>query len=149
MRKVLVIDPHKQEIRRAVVNGAQDIHNIIDNWFDVVTFGDKPFHVYVDDEGLFVTDQKYFMVDGYPQPLAGVAVACGAVDAEGDDTDLDMSPEALGAYIRFLSDEEATRWFDDNADRPASSVTTFEASGPRTEVMATYGQFRPTRSDDK
>lgn len=68
--------------------------------FDIVftELGD----VYVDDEGLFVPDQKFFMIEGC-QPLAGRGLVFGRVDDEGDTTPATVSIEELEQKVKFLN----------------------------------------------
>lgn len=64
------------------------------------------FDLFVDDEGLFKADQKFFMVDGFPQPLAGYALVV-AVDENCDTIAPDLLLEELEARVLFI---EAIEW---------------------------------------
>ena len=48
--------------------------------------------LYVDDEGLYAENQRFFTWDGYPKPLAGRGLILGT-DEEGESIDTDMEPE--------------------------------------------------------
>lgn len=59
--------------------------------------------LFVDDEGLFVEDQRYFTIRGYNQPLAGKGLVLGT-DAEGDSIEPDMDLATAQGLVRFLSE---------------------------------------------
>ena len=68
--------------------------------FDIVftELGD----VYIDDEGLFVPNQSFFMIEGCP-PLGGKGLVFGRVDDEGDVTPATVSIEELEQKVKFLN----------------------------------------------
>ena len=56
--------------------------------------------IFVDDEGLFKDDQRFFMLRGYHEPLAGRGLVLGA-NAEGDTTSPKITMEKLTELISF------------------------------------------------
>lgn len=58
-------------------------------------FNDASDVVYVDDEGLLKGPTDFFLIEGYPQPLAGKGVVVGT-DAEGND----ISPTVSEGWLR-------------------------------------------------
>jgi len=56
--------------------------------------------IFVDDEGLFKDDQRFFMFRGYREPLAGRGLVLGA-NAEGDTTSPKITMEKLTELISF------------------------------------------------
>lgn len=68
------------------------------------------YDLFVDDEGLLkpASEQRYFIVEGYPQPLAGMALAVGC-DDEGNTIPPDITLEELEAQVLFV---EAIIWED-------------------------------------
>lgn len=68
--------------------------------FDVVRFGDDGDVIYVDDEGLMKGPTDFFLIEGYPQPIAGKGLVLGT-DAEGDDIEPKVSEEWLRENLDF------------------------------------------------
>tara|TARA_R100000541_G_scaffold57924_1_gene68451 strand:+ start:276 stop:632 length:357 start_codon:yes stop_codon:yes gene_type:complete len=56
--------------------------------------------IYVDDEGLYKDDQRFFTFKGYHEPLAGRGLVLGA-NAEGDTTSPKITMEKLTELISF------------------------------------------------
>ena len=61
--------------------------------------------VYVDDEGLFC-NEHFFMVDGYPTPLAGLGLVVG-MDGEGGDAAPKSTLDEIKSKIKFLTRTQA------------------------------------------
>lgn len=57
--------------------------------------------VYVDDEGLFKKPERFFLLPGNPQPLAGKGLVVGA-DDEGESTSVKTKLETLQDGVFFL-----------------------------------------------
>jgi hypothetical protein len=66
--------------------------------------------IFLDDEGLYVKDQAYFLVAGYAQPLAGKGILLGT-DAEG---------ETVGAYMEFDEFKKMVSFIDVELDHMES-----------------------------
>lgn len=62
--------------------------------------------LFLDDEGLFVEGQTFFILEGYPQPLAGKALVMGT-DEEGESMDAPVS-------LALLKTPNLIRWCDRN-----------------------------------
>jgi len=58
---------------------------------------------FVDDEGLYVEDQTFWIHRNYPPPLAGKALVLGC-DEKGDSVAPKTSFETLSNDIRFIGD---------------------------------------------
>lgn len=72
--------------------------------FDVVEFnGDTGDSVFVDDEGLFVDNPKFFSIGDYPGMLAGKGLVLGGPDDEGKTTPPKIRFEELIQIVRFHS----------------------------------------------
>ena len=84
--QAILIDPFKQEIHPVEYSGDYtEIQKLLGcKWFTCAyppnLNGDV---IYVDDEGLYVEDQRFFMIEGYPHPLAGYGLLLGT-DDEGE-----------------------------------------------------------------
>lgn len=59
---------------------------------DAVHFNGTNHDVWVDDEGLFVNEQKFFMLSDFPNPLPGRGIVLGH-DASGNTIDCALSLE--------------------------------------------------------
>ena len=71
------------------------------------------YDLFVDDEGLFKPDQKFFAVFDYPhQPLAGMALAVGT-DEEGCTVPANITLEELDARVLWI---DGIEWEDDNVE---------------------------------
>ena len=109
MTKYLLIDPFRREVKEVPHDGSLDsLYELLH--CDLVTVAHcGEFDLFVDDEGMFKADQRFFMVDGFPQPLAGYALAV-AVDEDGDTIAPDLLPEELEARVLFI---DAIVWEDE------------------------------------
>ena len=84
MFKAFLIDPVAQAITEVEFNGDyREIYKLIDaSLFTTVAITEDDA-IFVDDEGLLQDGQRFFMVEGYPQPLAGHGLVLGC-DDEGE-----------------------------------------------------------------
>ena len=71
--------------------------------FDVVRLYQNQDAAFVDDEGLYVEEQAFWIHRNYPQPLAGKALILGC-DDEGDSIAPKTSFETLTNDIQFIGD---------------------------------------------
>ena len=105
--KSFLIDPFNQKIEVAIYSGDyKDISKIIEadsGLFDVVRLYANQDVAFVDDEGLYVEDQKFWIHKNYPTPLAGKALVLGT-DDEGDSISPATSIEQLKDDIKFIGD---------------------------------------------
>lgn len=85
--KAYLIDPFEQTITEVEHDGKlETIYALIqcgDSGFDLVHFGTNRDGIFVDDEGLYKKDQRYFVLEGFPSPLAGRGLVTGC-DDEGE-----------------------------------------------------------------
>lgn len=105
--KSFLIDPFNQKIEVAIYSGDyKDISKIIEadsGLFDVVRLYANQDVAFVDDEGLYVENQKFWIHKNYPTPLAGKALVLGT-DDEGDSISPATSIEQLKDDIKFIGD---------------------------------------------
>lgn len=86
--KALLINATDKTVTPVEYNG--DYRTIYDHigceLFDVVyaEVGGHKVSIFVDDEGLLNAPQAFFLLPGWPQPLAGNALVLGDVDEEGE-----------------------------------------------------------------
>lgn len=101
------INPFSQKITTVDYDGDyQSISRMIDasrGYFDVVRLYQNQDAAFVDDEGLYVEDQQFWIHRNYPQPLAGKALVLGCND-EGDSIEPQTSFETLTNDIQFIGD---------------------------------------------
>ena len=101
--KAYLIDPFEKSITEVDYSGNyQDLSAICGyDTFAVATFNDEGDGVFVDDEGLFKPDQKFFIIGSYPQPLAGRGLVLG-VDGEGASVSPTVDRSWLDGHVRFV-----------------------------------------------
>jgi hypothetical protein len=105
--QVYLIDPFAKTVTETSIDrriGLKDIYRLMDcRLIDAVRFRDTSDVIYVDDEGLYADDQRFFKVDGVPQPLAGKALYVGTTD-DGDDCAPTRTLEQVEFMIEFMPD---------------------------------------------
>ena len=91
MMLAILIDPFHETIEMVDYSGDwQDISALIGcDLFTTINLGDSDT-LYVDDEGLYVKNQRFFNLEGYPQPLAGRGLVLGYTP-DGDSTDSSLT----------------------------------------------------------
>lgn len=65
--------------------------------------------LYCDDEGLLKNPEHFFLLDSYPQPIAGNGLILGC-DDEGDSADVSMSLIELSSRVTFMDINDAYNW---------------------------------------
>ncbi len=99
--QVYLIDPFAKTVTETSIDrriGLKDIYRLMDcRLIDAVRFRDTSDVIYVDDEGLYADDQRFFKVDGVPQPLAGKALYVGTTD-DGED----CAPTRTVKHVEFM-----------------------------------------------
>ena len=91
MMLAILIDPFHETIEMVDYSGDwEDISALIGcSLFTTIDLGDSDT-LYVDDEGLYVKNQRFFNLKGYPQPLAGRGLVLGYT-LDGDSTDSSLT----------------------------------------------------------
>lgn len=110
--QAILIDPFTETIEAVDYSGDyKDIYALLGCALFTTVYTEMADTIYVDDEGLYVEDQRYFKLKGYPQPLAGRGLVLGSTD-DGDSTDcvsslqdiqdiVEWCPEGLTVEPRF------------------------------------------------
>lgn len=102
--KAYLIDPFARTITEVGTTGKlQSIYDLTHT--DTITtvglgHGRTQDVIYLDDEGLYVEDQRFFMLEGYGQPLAGRGLVLGT-DQEGDSTSPSLSLSQVKGLITW------------------------------------------------
>lgn len=110
-----LIDPEMGQITTVDYNGDyKEISKIIkapSGLFCVVPlYDDDRVDVFLDDEGLYVENQYFWMHRNYPQPLAGFGLVLG-LDSEGDSVSPDVQLIDLNFDVRFIGDRATMQLF--------------------------------------
>lgn len=100
--KAFLIDPSAQTITAVEYDGNyKSITKMIEaQMFTTVQINEEEDTIYLDDEGLFVEGQSFFMIAGYPEPLAGKGLVLGT-DAEGDSDEPVITFDSLLDCVQF------------------------------------------------
>ena len=101
MMQEIMIDPYTETIEVVDYSGDwRDIKTLLGcELFTTVYISDEDSS-YVDHEGLYVEDQKFFKLQGYPQPMAGRGLVIGT-DEEGNSTDCVSTLEQIQDMVEF------------------------------------------------
>ena len=101
------INPFSQKVTTVDYDGNyESIGRMVDasrGYFDVVRLYQNQDAAFVDDEGLYVDGQAFWIHRNYPQPLAGKALVLGC-DDKGDSIEPQTSFETLTNDIPFIGD---------------------------------------------
>ncbi len=98
--RVIKIDPHKRaitEIDLPEKGNLEAYQNMVGGNIEAAYIEPEGI-VYVHDEGLYVQNQRYFLLKTMPQPLAGVGVVVGT-DGEGNDAASPLTVEQIESMV--------------------------------------------------
>jgi hypothetical protein len=101
--RAILIDPVAKTVTALDFEGDfRAIQKAIDvDCFTIIRpFPDNDDTLYLDDEGLFKDNQSFFLLDCYPQPLAGKGLILGT-DGD-DDTDCASTVEKVKARLTWV-----------------------------------------------
>lgn len=103
MRGIL-IDPSLKSVREvSFTENLQSIYDLLGcEVFDMVSI-DNEHDMFIDDEGLFRDEQKFFSL--YGAHFAGKALVC-ASNAEGETIGIDTPVETIAKKVTFLEEYE-------------------------------------------
>lgn len=100
--KAFLIDPKTKTIQEVEYDG--DYRHIYElgefGCFEVVYFNTAGDSVFVDEEGMFKEDRHFFIIEGYPQPLAGKGVVLGC-DEDGETVAPTVTLDWLLDHVHF------------------------------------------------
>lgn len=106
MMRAILIDPFTQTIEEVDYSGDyKDIYGLIecDLFTTVYLPNTSDDTLFVDDEGLYVENQRFFKIDGFEQPLAGRGLLLGT-DEEGESIDCMSTVEEVKAIVSWEKD---------------------------------------------
>jgi len=101
--RAILIDPFTQTIEEVDYSGDyKDIYGLIqcDLFTTVYLPNTSDDTLFVDDEGLYVENQRFFKIDGFEQPLAGRGLMLGT-DEEGESVDCMSTVEEVKAIVTW------------------------------------------------
>ena len=102
--KAYLIDPFAQTITEVEYSGDyKQIYSLIDaDLFTTATFNEHGDTVFVDDEGLINgKPQEFFLVRGYPTPLAGKGLILGT-DEDGESVEPSITLDQCRALVDWI-----------------------------------------------
>jgi hypothetical protein len=120
--QAILIDPFAQEIVQVDYSGDwKDIKKFLQcDLFTTVYMPDTTDSIFVDDEGLYVENQRYFKFASYPQPLAGMGLVLGC-NTEGDSVSCESTLEQIKAQVE---------WCDEGTSvEPMMTIVTMDDDG--------------------
>ena len=102
--RAFLIDPFKQEITEINYTGDyRQIYDLIDaQTFDVARLNAKGDGIFVDDEGLYAEDQRFFQHKFYPNQLAGKGLVLGCDMNTGESAPASMTLEQLTDDVEWV-----------------------------------------------
>jgi hypothetical protein len=103
--RAFLIDPFRQEVTEVNYSGDyKQICEFIDaELFDVARLNANGDGIYVDDEGLYAEDQRFFQHKFYPNPLAGKGLVLGCDMDTGESASASMTLEQLVDDIEWVT----------------------------------------------
>ncbi len=100
-----LINPFTRAITEVEYSGDfhQIYHYIEADTFDVARVNDKGDGIFVDDEGLYREGQRFFWIEGYPQPLAGKGLYLGCDLSNGESVSPYFTLEEVNAAVKWVT----------------------------------------------
>jgi len=114
-----LIDPFTLQVTEVTLGSDyKEIYNFIRyEIFTVVEINKYSDSIYVDDEGLFVAGQMFFMHTGYPyQPLAGRGLVLGCDPETGESRSPVCSLAETINAVSFLTPYQVHLWVKDHPE---------------------------------
>jgi len=101
--RAILIDAENRDIREIEYKTFEELKKIMGiEWAQAVNCLPKRHACYIDEEGLLNNPQHFFIIDGYPQPLAGNGAIVGT-NNHGDDTNCKLDLDFIQQRVHFLS----------------------------------------------
>jgi hypothetical protein len=113
MKKGILINVNDKSFTEVEVGEYTDIYKHLGcELFDVVNV-DENNDVYVDEEGLLnlTPESKFFVIDGFPQPLCGHGLVLGIDQETGDSVNTSIKIDELKKMVTFMDIFEVQRKF--------------------------------------
>lgn len=109
--RALVIDAANREVReiRLSSNESEQLsqaQEIVGGYIESAVRLPNEDTIFVNDEGLLTEPEHFFLVAGYPKPLAGNGIIMGADPETGETANVKTSLETLAKNVSFASVHE-------------------------------------------
>lgn len=102
-KRVVVIDPSKNEVYEAEVTSLKDMRAIVGGLIERAIILENGDELYVNEEGLFDSTLRPFFIDGgINQAFVGTAYIIGSVTPTGDNRAAASKVEEIRKKVRFL-----------------------------------------------
>lgn len=114
-----LIDPFELQVTQVTLgNDYKEIYGFIRcEMFTAVEVNQHGDSIFVDDEGLYVANQMFFIHTGYPyQPLAGRGLLLGCDLKTGESQSPVVSLEQTIKSVSFLTPYQVRLWLKDNPE---------------------------------
>ena len=109
--RALLIDPTEKSFTEVEYNGDwKTIAPLLGCELFTVVYTDVG-DVFVDDEGLYNTENDFFVLDGVDQPLCGRGLIFGPADDEGNTTPATISIGDIEEKVFFMSRSKVYKMF--------------------------------------
>lgn len=115
--KVLIIDPHQKTVTEVEhPDSMAGIYKLLHCEMIEAAYPPLPGKgdlIYVDEEGLLgnLSEQAFFLMEGYPQPLAGYGMVLNTTRA-GNDAAAKSSAEDVAKRITWMSLADVRKFVD-------------------------------------
>lgn len=102
--KTFLIDPHTMTVTEVQYSGEyKHIYQLIEaDCYDCARINKQGDGLFVDDEGLFKEEQRFFLHEDYPQPLAGKALVLGCDMDNGETVAPHTTLAELQSKVRWV-----------------------------------------------
>lgn len=100
--KVIVIDVEKKEFRESPVSTLEDMQKIVGGYICLAGRLPNGDEIYVDDDGRLKAQIGGFITTGMRMPMVGNGFIIGAVDDDGENTDVEATVKYLEHHVKIL-----------------------------------------------
>jgi hypothetical protein len=109
--RAIIIDAKHRTITVTDIDGSlESLQQIVGGLIEPVTQGlDESHHCYVNEEGLHVQPQHFFLFDGGHQPLAGNGVILSSTD-DGDEAPCTLLLDWVTERVSFMNLQAVLQW---------------------------------------
>lgn len=117
--KAHLIDPVRLQVTEVTISeDYKEIYKQIHcETFTAVTINENGDSIFIDDEGLYVANQVFFLHSNYPyQPLAGYGLVLGCDMETGESRSPICKLEETISKVSFLTRYQVSLWLKDHPD---------------------------------
>lgn len=110
--RIILIDAEKRQLTEATIDGEKPLEGLqkaVGGYIEVAVHLDDNDCIYVNEEGLFHSNDHWFYVEGAHQPFSGNGVV-SCIDESGDTVDARISIDELLPKIKWMTRKEVAEW---------------------------------------